>query len=135
MLREPSVLRIVVGVFHVVDARRDRDRAAQVRPGTRQAGEAWQRIERQVDLAGRGAKFVAAYAFDEIGGQLAFVHELQERQVRIDARYHDLRVDLVAVGQRDANRSPVLRNDARDRSLGSDLDTELARRRRDRLWK
>ena len=33
--REAPVLRLVVGALHVVDARRDRDRAAQVRAGAR----------------------------------------------------------------------------------------------------
>ncbi len=67
--REVAVLRVVVGPLHVVDARRNRDGAAQMLAAPGQAGEVGQRVERQVDLAGRAAELVAAHAFQELVGQ------------------------------------------------------------------
>ncbi len=69
--REAAVLRLVVGPLHVVDARRDRDGAAQVRSGARQAGEVRQRVEREVHLARRAAELVAPHVVDELVWQRA----------------------------------------------------------------
>ena len=96
-------------------------------PGPGHAGEVRQRIEREVDLARRAAELVAAHALDEIGRQLALVHEFQERQVRIDARHDDVRRDLVAVLQDHAGGAAVLGEDAADRRFGANLDAVLAR--------
>ena len=68
--RELAVLRLVVGALHVVDARRDRDRAAQVRPLARQAREIRQRVEREVHLARRSAELVAAHLVEKFSRQL-----------------------------------------------------------------
>src|ERR1051325_8998738 len=54
--REAPVLGIVVSALHVFDRRRDRDRAAQVRPWPRQTGKVRQARQRQIDLARRPAK-------------------------------------------------------------------------------
>ena len=68
--REVAVLGVVVGALHVVDAGRDRDRAAQVRARPGQALEVRQRVERQVHLARRAAELVAAHFFQKFVGQV-----------------------------------------------------------------
>src|SRR3954470_6261690 len=96
--RKLAVLRLVVGALHVIDARRDRDRAAQVRTLARLAGKVRQRIQREVHLPRRSAVLVPANLLHEVGRQLArAVHQAQERQVGIDARQHHVRGQLVAV--------------------------------------
>src|SRR5687767_4557862 len=82
------VLGRVIGALHVVDAGRNRDCAAQVRPGAGQASEIGQCVEREVDLARQAAKFVAADAFAETIRKAGVVDEAQERQPRVDARRH-----------------------------------------------
>ena len=58
---------------------------------------------------------------------------LQERQVRVDARRHDVGGQVVAVLEHDADRGAVLDDDLRDRRLGADLDARLARGAGDRF--
>ena len=126
--REPPVLRIVVGAFHVVHAGRDGDGAAQVRPGARQAGEVRQAVEREVHLARRAAELVAAHALQEVGWQILRVEPALEREPRIDARDHRVGVELVAVLEHDAGGPAVLRENLRDRALGANLRAEAAGR-------
>ena len=126
--RVAAVLGVVVGALHVIDAGRNRDRAAQVLAFSRHAGEVGQRVEREVHFARRAAEFVALHFLTEIVGQVLGVDHLQERQVGIDARRNDGRVVLVAAGRRYADRLAVFDQDLRNRYLGLDFDASFARR-------
>ncbi len=68
--RELAVLGVVVGALEVVDARADRDRAAEVRAVAGQAGEVRQPDQREVHLARRAAELVALDLLDEVVRQL-----------------------------------------------------------------
>ena len=108
MRRPVAVFRFVVGLLHVLDAGRDRHRAAQVRADSRHALEIRQAVERHVDLAGRSAELVALHAFHEFVGQMAGLDHLGKREPRIDAGGNDVGINLVAVREHDADGASVL---------------------------
>src|SRR5277367_5053220 len=69
--REMAILGVVVGALHVLDARRDRNRATKVRAGPGYGFEIGETIESNVHFAGGPTIFIAPYALEKIGGQLA----------------------------------------------------------------
>src|SRR5439155_14663937 len=131
--REFAVLRLIVGALHVVDAWRNRVRAAQVRTRTGQAREIGQRAEGEVHLARRSAELVPPHVVQELTGQIGFGDELQEREARIDAREDHVGRELVTVGEHDARGFAVPDGDVRDRRVRPDLYAGLARRAGDRV--
>src|SRR5689334_5306501 len=131
--REPSVLGVVVRTLHVLDGRRDRDRAAQVGSRTGHALEVGERVEREVDLPRGAAELVALDVLDEVAGELLLADHAEKRQARVDARGDGLRRDLLAALEDDAGGAAVRQLDLRDRRLRPDLDPRLDRRRGDRV--
>ena len=131
--RKPPVLRIVVGALHVVDAGRDRDRAAQMRSGAGKRREVRQRVEREVHLSGRAAESIALHPLDELVRQQLLSNHRQERAPRVDARRDQIGLDLVAVLEHHAARAVLAHDNARDRRLGADLDAGLPRGGRNRF--
>ena len=122
---EAAVLGVVVGALHVLDRRRDRDRATQVRPVAGQRPELGQGVEREVDLARRAPELVALDVLDELPRQLLLADELHEGQPRVDARGHDAGADLLARLEHDTRGLAARDQDLGDRGLRADLDTEL----------
>ena len=131
--REVAVLGVVVGALEVVDRGADRDRAPQVRPVARHAGEVGSGVERQVDLGRGAAEAEAAEAGHQIVGQRGRVHELEERAARIEAGRDDPGPELVAVLQRDAPGPSPLDDHLRHGGVGADLGARLAGRAGDRV--
>ena len=77
--REVAVFRVVVRPLHVLDARRNRNRAPQVRAGARETSKIRQRFQRQIHLAGRPAKLVTPHVFQKFNRQLVRLEEFLER--------------------------------------------------------
>src|SRR5882762_10547282 len=99
----------------------------------RHAGEAGQRVERDVHLAGRTAELEAADVADEFVRQLLRIEELEERTARIEARHDDRCLELIAVLEHDTAGASVADEDLGNTGIAPDLGAKRARRRRDRL--
>ncbi len=119
--REVAVLGVVVSPLHVFDARRNGNRAAQVRAGSGHTFEIGQGVERHVHFAGGTAELIAINFFEKFCGQVALVDKLSERQPRIDARGNDVGVDFVAVGEHHAFGLAVFHNDLSDTGFSANL--------------
>jgi hypothetical protein len=65
---------------------------------------------------------------DELGGQVALVEQLQERQLGVHGGEHDGRRQLGPALQHDPGHGAVLHGDVLDGGLGADLDAERPRR-------
>ena len=61
--REVAILGIVIRLLHILDARRNRDRAAQMISKSRHALEVGKGVQRQIHFAGRAAILVTIYFF------------------------------------------------------------------------
>src|SRR5438445_298798 len=82
--------RAVVGPLHVFHAGRNGDGAAKMRVGAGETFEIGKRVEGEIDFAGRAAEFVAADAFEEIGGKLAGFEKFFEGEMRVHAGGDDI---------------------------------------------
>ena len=131
--RKASRLGIVVGALHVLDAGRDRDRAAQVRAWPGQRRELRQRVERQVDLRRRAPIAKTAQVAHEAVRQHRRIENPGEGQMGIQAGRHDARRDLLAVLEPHAHGAVAREQDLGDGRVGADLDPGLARSRGDGL--
>ena len=131
--RELAILRVVVGALQVCEARADRDRSPQVWSDPRQAGQVGQPVERQVHLARGATELVAAHTLDQVVGKLLGLHQLGEREPRIEPRHHDLGRDLLAALERHAGRLAVAGEDALHRGAGADRRAERLGGPRDAL--
>ena len=123
--RVVPVFRFVVGALHVLDARRDRNGAAQVTAGAWKAAEVGQAVQGEVDLSRGAAKLVATNLVDEVAREIACVNELREGQPRVHGRRHDRTVDFVAVLEDHAGGAAVVDPDSADRRPGADFDAGL----------
>ena len=98
-----------------------------MRAGARQAAKVGQRVERKIDFPGRATKAEAGDFIEKIPGQLGRIHELPERQMRIDAREHQVRLELVTRGEHDPCGAAFLRENARHGHAGPNLGAGFAR--------
>ncbi len=134
LARKVAVLRVVVGALHVLDARRNRNRAAEMRspePGeTLEIGKKKKNIaqveQRDSLLPGRAAEFVATDAFEKIAREFAGVEKFLEGEMGIDAGRDDFGGDFFAALQRNAAGAAALDNDFRDARLRANFDAGFA---------
>src|SRR5258708_3082873 len=92
------------------------------------AGETFEigkRVERQIDFAGRAAKFVAADAFEKIGREFAGIEKLFESEVRVDAGRDDVGGEFSTILKSDAASAAVLDQNFDDRSFGANFDASF----------
>src|SRR5262249_39984632 len=125
---------IVEGALDVVEVATDIDGA--VGRFLAQAGELRQAVERDVQLPGRTADLVVLGIAVDVGIdriEIALVHQLEIRALRIGVADDRLAVVLLARLERHANRLAVLDDDLLDLGVDADLDPGSLRRGRDRL--
>src|SRR5216683_2990304 len=84
LARVAAVLGVVVGALHVLDAGGNGNCAAKMRALAGHGLEIGERIERKIDFARGAAEFVAADAFEKVGGELAGIDEFFESEMRVD---------------------------------------------------
>src|SRR5882762_11104268 len=99
----------------------------------RHAGEAGQRVERDVHLAGRTAELEAANVADEFVRQLLRIEKLQERTARIEARHDDGCLELIAVLEHHTRGASVADEDLGNTGIAADLGPKRACGGRNRL--
>src|ERR1700674_1782719 len=104
-----------------------------MRARAREAFEIGKLVEGEIDFAGGAAKFVAADAFEKIGGKLAGLEEFLEREMRIDAGRDDVGGEFFAILENDAGGTAILDEDFADRRFGADFHAGLASCVRDRV--
>ena len=105
--RKIPVFRIVVGAFHVFDAGRNGNRAAQMCTGPGQTLEIGERVERKIHFAGRAAVFVTTDTIEKIRRQLAGFEKFLEGEMRVDTRRDDVGGYFFPALQSHAASAPV----------------------------
>src|SRR5882724_14734 len=128
-----AVFGVVVGALHVLHAGRNGNRAAKMRAGAGETFEIGERVEGEIDFAGRAAEFVAADAFEEISGKLAGFKKFFESEMRVNAGGDDVGGEFLAALQSDTGGAAVLHENFSDRRLRSNLDASFARSIRNRI--
>jgi hypothetical protein len=122
--------RLLEGLLDVVQAFREHDRpAVDLRVEFGMAGEHRQPAQRQVDLDGAAAALPAADVGQERLGQRPRLHQLAERDLRVQRRDHDTGVHLLTgrqshPGHLAARRGP----DPGHRGAGTDFRAQRASR-------
>src|SRR5207249_3846965 len=101
------------------------------RPG--KALEIGKRIEREIDFAGRAAKFVTADAFEKICGQFVRFEKFLEGEVGIDAGRDDVGGEFFTLLKGNAANSAVLCENLAHGCFGADFDAAFASGARDGL--
>ena len=96
-----------------------RRRAAHVKSGSASSA--------RFTLPDEPRNLIALDALDELVRQLLRAHQRQERQARVDARGHDVAVDLVAVLEHDAARRRSLRTTIRATRRSVRISTPASR--------
>ena len=124
--RVVPVFGVVVGALHVLHAGRNGDGAAKMSARTGQAFEIGKRVECEIDFSGRAAKFVAADAFQEIGGQFAGFEEFFEGEMRVDAGGNNVGGEFFAILKGNAAGAAVLGENFADRRFGANLNASFA---------
>ena len=119
--REVAVLGVIVGPLHVLDTGRDRDGAAQVRAGARQAFEVRQRIQRKIHLTGGPPELITVNFLKELNGKIALINELRECEPRIHAGRNRIRVNLVSIRENNTLGLALLHDDLCNSSLSANL--------------
>ena len=102
---EVAVLRVVVGLLHLVDRRAEADRAAQVLAVARQAREVGQPIDRQVDLARRAAELEPTDLLLERRVERARLEQVDEGRPESS----ELRIELAPISSPDSRATPTAR--------------------------
>src|SRR5579859_1927523 len=131
LARKIAVFRIVVGAFHVLDAGRNGNRAAEMSAGAGQTLEIGEGIEREIHFAGRAAEFVAADAFEKIIGEFAGIEKFFESEMRIDAGRDDIGENFFAALQGHTASAAILDENFRNTRLRANFDASFARGVRD----
>ena len=120
--------------LYIFDVGTDVHRGAVVRAG--RAGirrEFRQSVQRQIDLATRALDAEVANRIHEFRRQIALIHQLEKRKLRIEIRSHHLGPNLLARFQRDAARSPIAHQHLAHRRIHADLHARFPRRCRNRV--
>lgn len=129
-----AVLGVVPRALHVVDARANVHRGAMVRAGCAGVGgELGQPGKREVDLATRAFDAEVADGRDELRVEVALLEQLEKCELGVEVR-SDLRaLELGAIVERYALRTPAADEDFRDGSAGANLHALCPRGCRDRF--
>ena len=140
-LRRAAILGVVPGALHVLDARANVHRRAVVRAGREGAAgkhpgisrELRQSVEREVDLAACTFDAVVVNRGHEIRIEVAFVEQLQKRQLRIEVRNHRAGFDLLAAPEGHAARASAAHQHLAYGGVHANRYAALSRRSRDGL--
>ena len=130
---EVPVLRVVVRLLDVIDARPDRDRALQLRPAPRERGEARRLREGEVRFARGALDLEVLDTADEVGGEVGSFQKFQERPLRVGSGRDDLRLDPFATSELDAHGPSILHEDLPDLRVHPDLGSVGTGGARDRF--